>query len=486
MTANFRILRAKIEYMKTILSKKPVKNKAVKSILSLLMATLWVSCNPAQEKISDTAILISNVNIVDVRSGEILENRQVVIDSGKIGKISETIENPEGYITKIDGKGKYLLPGLAEMHAHIPPPSIGEKRVEETLFLYLSNGVTTIRGMLGDPAHLVLREKAKKGDILSPRILTSSPSFNGNSVKTKEEAVQKVTEYQKAGYDFLKIHPGIQREVFDQIAQTANEVGIPFAGHVPVDVGIRRALESGQASIDHVDGFLEGLVPESSQLNPSDNGFFGYGFTPYTDTTNMDGLVEMAKKNKVWIVPTQSLFERWFAPISSSELLRQPEMKYMPKTTLEDWERRKNQSIDPDTGFNEAQWQQFITIRQMLIKRLQENGHGMLLGSDAPQLFNVPGFSVHHEIAGLERAGLTPLEIIRSGTLNPAKYFGMEEVFGEVKEGLAADLILIEANPLEDLKALQQLSGIIVQGKWLPKSEIDIKLLKIAANAEKN
>src|SRR5690606_30442952 len=102
-------------------------------------------------------------------------------------------------------------------------------------------------------------------------------------------------------------------------------------------------------------------------------------FTPLADTTNIDGLVEMAKKNKVWIVPTQSLFERWFAPVSSSELLLQPEMKYMPKTTLEDWERRKNQSIDPETGFNETQWHQFIAIRQMLIKRLQENGHGMLL-----------------------------------------------------------------------------------------------------------
>lgn len=460
--------------------------KTTKNVLLLLASALWASCGPGHEKISESAILISNVNIVDVRTGEILENRQVVIDSGKIDKISETVENPEKYTTLIEGKGKYLLPGLAEMHAHIPPSSTDATRIKETLFLYLSNGVTTIRGMLGDPIHLELREKAKNGEILSPRIFASSPSFNGNSVRTKEEAIQKVTQYQKEGYDFLKIHPGIQREVFDQIVQTANEVGIPFAGHVPVDVGIRHAMESKQASVDHIDGFLEGLVPESAGADPSDNGFFGFNFTALADTTLIDGLVESAKRNKVWIVPTQSLFERWFAPVSSYELSQQPEMKYMPKTTLEDWKRRKDQSIDPDTGFNEEQWQQFIAIRQILLKKLQESGHGMLMGSDAPQLFNVPGFSIHHEIEGMERAGLTPLQIIQSGTLNPAKYFGMEGIFGEVKEGLEADLILVDADPLQDLKALQQVSGVLVRGQWLPKSKIDTKLLKIAANAEKN
>jgi len=458
----------------------------MKKTIILLLVILLAACNQAQEKVSPTATLIANTNIIDVRTGKIRENRQVVIDSGKIKKISESLENTDGYSNTIDGKGKFLMPGLAEMHAHIPPPTTDAERIEETLFLYLSNGITTIRGMLGDPLHLQLREKALKGELLSPRIYTSSPSLNGNSVKTIEEAEEKVTAYQEAGYDFLKIHPGIQRDVFDQVVKTANELGIPFAGHVPVDVGIRHALESKYVSIDHVDGFLEGLVPESENVDPTENGFFGYAFTPLADTSKIDELVTLAKENEVWIVATQSLFERWFAPISAAEMLAQPEMKYMPASTLGNWAARKAESIAPDTGFNEEQWKKFDSIRKQLIRALNSKGHGMLLGSDAPQLFNVPGFSIHHEINGMLGAGMTPLEIIRSGTLNPAIFFDEADTFGEVKEGSDADLILLEANPLVNLKALQQISGVMVRGKWLSKAVIDKKLEEIAQHAAKN
>ncbi len=458
----------------------------MKNLLFISFLTLFASCNEAQEQVNPTATLIADVHIVDVRSGEILENRQVVIDSGKIKSISETIEHPEAYPNKIDAKGKYLMPGLAEMHAHIPSPPTGAERVEETLFLYLSNGITTVRGMLGDPTHLVLRQESEKGEILSPRIFTSSPSLNGNSVKTPEEAKEKVMAFQKEGYDFLKIHPGIQLEVFDELVRTANEVGISFAGHVPVDVGIRHALENKYTSIDHVDGFLEGLVPESANVKPTDNGFFGYSFTPLADTSKIDELVQMAKANEVWIVPTQSLFTKWFAPTEVDEMLALPEMKYMPASTLEDWERRKKESTGEESGFDAAQWQEFDTIRKQLIKKLSDNGHGMLLGSDAPQLFNVPGFSIHKEMQDMADAGMTNLEIIQSGTINPAIYFDREDTFGEIKEGLDADFILIDANPLEDLTALRQLSGVMMRGKWMSKSEIDEKLLQVAENASKN
>ncbi len=465
---------------------KKSKFKVMKNIHFILFAILLTACNQAQEKISPTAILVSDVNIVNVRNGEILKNQQVVIDSGKIKGISESIENTESYQTKIAGKGKFMLPGLAEMHAHIPSPPTSKERVEDVLFLYLSNGITTIRGMLGHPSHLELREKAKNSEIASPRIFTSSPSLNGNSVTSKEEAIARVTDYQKAGYDFLKIHPGIQLEVFDQIVSTSNEVGIPFAGHVPVDVGIRHALKSKYVSIDHVDGFLEGLVPETANVKPNQNGFFGYNFTSLADTTRIDELVQMAKENKVWIVPTQSLFTRWFAPTNGEELLAQPEMQYMTKETLSNWGTIKEQSTGPDSGFDADQWKQFDAIRKQLMKKLQDGGHGMLLGSDAPQLFNVPGFSIHHEIDAMEDAGLTPLEILQSGTINPAVYFGMDDQFGEIKEGLEADLIIVDANPLENLDALQQISGVMRQGKWHSKEAIDQRLGKIAEKMASN
>jgi hypothetical protein len=455
-----------------------------KGFLCIIGLLIFISCNQAQEKPNKTGTLLADVTIIDVQSGTLSEHQNIVIDSGKIKSISSSVENPDLYNLIIAGNGKFVVPGLAEMHAHIPSPPISKEQLEETLLLYLSNGITTIRGMLGHPSHLELKNLAQRGKVLSPRIFTSSPSLNGNTVRTVEEAEAKVLQYQKDGYDFLKIHPGILLPVFDQIVKTANEVEIPFAGHVPVMVGIRHALESQFASIDHVDGFLEGLVPERTKVNPTDNGFFGYNFTPLADTTQIAELVELSKKNKVWIVPTQSLFERWFAPVSSDELINQPEMIYMPVTTLTNWKIRKEQSTGAGTNFDKAQWQQFIKIRQQLIKALQKDGYGILLGSDAPQLFNVPGFSIHHEMAGMLRAGMTPLEILRSGTINPARFFNMEDTFGQIKEGLDADFILVNANPLQDITALKALEGVMVRGTWLDRKTIDKKLKVIAANSE--
>ena len=143
---------------------------------------------------------------------------------------------------RVEGKGKFLMPGLAEMHAHIPGGTAPDSAVERTLFLYAANGITTIRGMLGDPRHLVYRERAAKGEIVSPLIYTSGPSFNGKTASTKEMAVDAVIAQKKAGYDLLKIHPGVPRDVFDALAAKADEVKIPFAGHVPAAVGLQRAL----------------------------------------------------------------------------------------------------------------------------------------------------------------------------------------------------------------------------------------------------
>lgn len=450
----------------------------------LICVLLLGSCQAIPEPKKSTATLISDVSILDVNTGEILEHQSIEIDSGKIRRITGILEDTTRFQTVIDGRGKYVMPGLAEMHAHIPSPPISQEQLAETLFLYLSNGITTIRGMLGHPSHLELKKLVAKGEVLGPRIFTSSPSLNGNTVRTTEEAKAKITQYEKEGYDFLKIHPGILRPVFDQIVTTAKEVNIPFAGHVPVDVGIKHALISGYASIDHVDGFLEGLVPETARVNPRENGFFGYDFTMLADTTLIPSLVSLSKKNKVWIVPTQSLFERWFAPVSADQLLNEPEMIYMPVTTLTNWKIRKEQTMGEGTTFSVAQWERFNTIRLQLIKALQENGYGILLGSDAPQLFNVPGFSIHHEIDGMIHAGLTPLQIIKSGTLNPAIYFDQQEVFGQIKEGMVADILLLRENPLEDIKALKKLEGVMIGGQWIDRKTIDKKLKVIAAHAE--
>jgi imidazolonepropionase-like amidohydrolase len=440
------------------------------------------SCTAKKEKQNLTAdqTVFREVNIVDVSTGAI--NKAHVIIKGKtIEKILSPDEEVDFANAKvIEGKGNYLVPGLAEMHAHIPDKTWDDPLVQETLFLYLSNGVTTIRGMLGSEVHLPLREKAANQEILSPRIFTSSPSLNGNTVTTPEEATEKVKIYAEAGYDFLKLHPGIRKHVFDSLVAAANKYGIPFAGHVSNLVGIRHALKNGYQTIDHVDGFIEGLVPEEAGVNPTENGFFGYNFTELADPNTIPELVELSNKNKVWVVPTQSLFERWFSPIPAEELVNQEEMQYMSPKTRENWIESKN-SLTSSNNFEESKWKQFNQIRYQLIKALQEDGHGLLLGSDAPQVFNVPGFSIHHEIKGMLAAGLRPLEILQIGTLNPAQYFNGN--FGAIEEGMEADLILLKANPLEDLNHLKNPLGVMARGQWISEETIKEKLKQIA---EKN
>lgn len=445
----------------------------------LFLSLLFFSCGQQTEMYSLTPedTVLENVRVIDIISGKI-DTSHVIIKGRLIDRIV-SVGTPVdwGEAKVIAGEGKYLLPGLAEMHAHIPALEWDDPLVEETLFLYLSNGITTIRGMLGNPVHLPLREKAEKGEILSPRIFTSSPSLNGNTVRNPEEAREKVTAYAEAGYDFLKLHPGIRLHVFDTLVKTAKDVGIPYAGHVSNLVGIRHALSSGYQTVDHVDGFLEGLVPEEAGVNPIENGFFGYNFTDLADKELIPELVALSKENGVWVVPTQALFDRWFSPTPAEELARQPEMKYMKPETIKNWVASKNNLTTGDS-YDPDQWRRFNEIRHALIKALHMEGQGLLLGSDAPQVFNVPGFSIHHELQGMLDAGLSPLEALQIGTLNPATFF--EGNFGQLKEGMDADLILVENNPLEDLSHLRNPTGVMVRGRWLDDEFIEEKLASIA------
>jgi imidazolonepropionase-like amidohydrolase len=414
----------------------------------------------------------------------VLENQTVWIKAGHIHRIGPTaeVELPEGIAT-IDGKGQYLMPGLTEMHAHIPvPKQAGEEAtlVANTLFLYLANGITTIRGMLGDPYHLTLIPKVAAGEIPGPRIFTAGPSINGNTAPDPATARRMVEEQQAAGYDFLKLHPGLTTEVFDTIVRTARRVGIPYAGHVSNLVGIDHALANGYASIDHIDGYLEGLVPASAEVDPTANGFFGFNFVELAEEDRIQELAQTTAQNGIAVVPTQSVILRWTSLKSPEDMAKEPEMKYMHPRTLAQWQQSKH-GIQGTKNYTPERVSRFAELRRKLIKALQEEGAMLLLGSDSPQVFNVPGFSLHHELEMLIDAGLSPYEALRAGTFQPAVYFGEEGKFGTVTEGAAADLILVPRNPLESVSHLQQKSGVIYRGTWMSEAGIQQQLAELAA-----
>ena len=413
-----------------------------------------------------------NINVLPMTTNEILRARTVVVSDGRIvtiGAVDDTVVPEDA--TVVDGTDRYLMPGLVEMHGHVPPAS--SRDLERILALYVVNGVTTVRGMLGEPGHLELREAIASGRIRGPRLVTSGPSFNGRSVDGEENARAMVRQQHAAGYDFLKIHPGLSRAEFAAIAATANELGIPFAGHVPEDVGVTAALEAGIATIDHLDGYMQLLLPPNVDPSGGLGGFFGVLLAGEALEANIPSIAKATAAAGAWNVPTESLFEHVTSPIGPAEMAEWPEMQYMPAETVLEWQQRKAE-VTGDVSYDPSVAARAIELRRKLIVALNDAGAGLLLGSDSPQIFNVPGFAIHRELAYLVEAGLTPYEALRSGTVSSAEFFDRQS--GAIETGLAADLILLDDNPLESIEASRRIHGVMLRGEWMTRQDLD-KLL---------
>ena len=441
----------------------------MRSTLSLL-ATVAVLSQPVAAQ--DPAVAITNVTIIPMDTERSMANQTVIVKGQRIAEMgpASSIKTPAG-ARVIDGRGKFLLPGMAEMHGHIPPgEGATDANISKVLAYYALNGVTFVRGMLGDPKHLPWRERANKGEVLSPTILTTGPSLNGQSIPTVEAAIKAVTDQKNAGYDLMKIHPGIKRDVYDSMAATARRLGIRFAGHVPLAVGINDALAQGQWTIDHVDGYIEGLAPAGAESQ-----FFGFNLTNQVDMSRLPALVAATKKAGAWIVPTQSLFESMLGTKSADELAGMPEMKYWPAATVAQWKKNTTETrqglgvtLETSLKYNE--------LRRTIMQALYKGGVPFLLGSDAPQFWNVPGFSLLREMEAMAKAGFTPYQILESGSRNVAKYVNQEKEFGTVAAGKRADLVLLNANPLTNVSNWGNKAGVMVRGKYYDSAEIEQRL----------
>lgn len=445
----------------------------------IFLTFAWLQVFP-QEAVDSYVqeIIFQNVNVIPMDSKEVLENQTVSVKNGQIMSIGKSTgtKAPKKALV-IDGRGKYLMPGLAEMHAHVPPVD-DMAQMQEVLTLFALNGITTIRGMLGHPKHLELRKMIRERKIIAPDFYTSGPSFNGQSIKTAQEAIDMVKQQKQAGYDYLKIHPGLTKESFNALARTAKEENIPFIGHISFDVGVWNSIEAGYSSIDHLDGFVEGLVPGIETMSQEEVGLFGIYAAAQADESQIPRLVGALKQKNVWVVPTQALAERWMSPEPVKTFLNAPEMKYMDPATRQKWAESKKNFIG-NAKYNQQVANDYIKLRQKLIKACNDAGVGLLLGCDAPQVFNVPGFSTHHELQYLVDAGLTPYEALKTGTVNVAKYLGQAGNSGTIKKGALANLVLLNGNPLEDIAQSKNIEGVLITGKYLPKTYIDNELKKL-------
>ena len=413
---------------------------------------------------SEPVVAFVDVNVVPMNRDGVLEHQTVIVRGNRIAELGPAarVRAPTG-ATTVNASGKYLMPGFAEMHGHFPNPNAGPELTENVLFLYVANGVTTVRGMQGQLPHLELKARVARGEVLGPRLWVPGPALTGNSAPTPEVGRRLVEEQQAAGFDHLKIHEGLSRETYDTIVATAKRVGLRFGGHVPDAVGVYHALESGQASIDHLDNYVETIGgPDSA-----------------TDA-RLQAAVDATCKARAWTVPTLALWETFMGTEDLDVLAARPEVRYVPQAWRNNWMQQLSQ-MRQGNQLSSRQRETTLALRRRILKALQTAGCPIAFGTDSPQLYSVPGFSIHREMSSMAAAGLTPQQILVSGTRNAARYFGAEQEFGSVAAGQRADLILLNGNPLTDLANVRRRAGVMVNGRWLPEAEIQARLERIAA-----
>ena len=453
-------------------------------LLSAVGAAFLAAPSATTAEAQDAPIAITNVTVLPMDGERTLADQTVIVQGGRIRAVGPSARTsvPAG-ATQIDGRGKFLMPGLAEMHAHVPPGNPTDEQLADIMFLYIANGVTTIRGMLGAPYQIGLKAKLASGAMLGPRFFPAAPSLNGNSAPTPAAGVALVRAARETGYDLMKIHPGVSRETWDAATAELRGIGMTFGGHVPAAVGVVHAIQSGIATIDHVDGYLEASVRDSAVY--STPGTTLGAVIDAIDPAKFAVLARLARERNVWNVPTMYLWENFYNDRTPEELAALPEMAFVSAQQVNAWmnQKRARAQADATQEMTPARRARYLALRRQMLKALADEGAPLLMGTDSPQMFNVPGYALHRELFVARAAGLSTYQILESGTRNVGRYVSeslkQDGAFGTVAVGQWADLVLLDANPLVDLDHLTRRSGVMVRGRWVSAAEITAGLERI-------
>jgi imidazolonepropionase-like amidohydrolase len=441
----------------------------------------------AAPQAADSVYAFENVSVVPMDGDRVLARRTVIVRGGRIATIgaAASVRVPAGAV-RIDGRGKYLMPGLIDMHAHLAQGdgSIGTP-MGRLLALDLANGITTARSMGTPPATVVpaleIRERLARGDLLGPRLVVYAPSINGQNTQGAADAMAKVLAAKEAGYDGIKIHGNLGREAYDSLVAAAKRAGLPVAGHVTGDVGLMHAARAGQ-QLEHLDGWIPAILPPDLAAAPAAQGqvVVEEAILAKVDESRIPVVAGELKRLDAWAGPTLSLFEIIVSDEPAATLAARPEMRYAPRPAIAAWSSQRTQQLAGAPPL--AGRQRWLGLRRKIAKTLADSGVGLLAGSDSPQFFSVPGFALHRELGHLAAAGLTPFQALSAATSGAARHLGLRDV-GTVAEGRRADLLLLDANPLADVSATARPAGVMLAGRWLPRAQLDSLLAEVEKSA---
>jgi imidazolonepropionase-like amidohydrolase len=475
---------------------------ALAVLLSLLAGTGFILANDDAKRTA-----ITHVAVVDTATGKLKPDQTIVIADGKITRIVQSAAfRPENGTRIIDARGKFLIPGLWDMHVHIAGISADPKWSKDVILpLLTAMGVTGVRDMGGDLAVLQeWRREIEKGQLLGPHIVTGGPMlvFGGKRtpeqipIKDAEEAREAVRNLKQQGADFIKIIDLPSREAFYAVADEAKRQNLPFVGHVPPVVTASEASDAGMRSIEHVvySNLEMDCSAKEEELRAAERAaratheegtsakLLQEAMASY-DPEKAAALWERFRRNGTWLVPTlvsiEALSRHNAAPETQAN---DPRLAYVPDSLRKEWDPRT-----PGNKFSEGEqrwWtQQYINDGKMTAA-MHKGGVALLAGSDSLDRYVFPGFALHRELELLTEAGMTPLEALRAATSDAAKFLGREGEFGVVANGARADLVLLDGNPLTNISNTTKISAVIRDGVYLDRAALD-KLLSQATDAAK-
>ncbi len=451
-------------------------------VLILLIVILPFTAT-AQRGTLTSALVLEHVTIIDLSGGPSRNDMSVVVVGRKIESVGRTgkVRIPKGAL-KVDGKGKFLIPGLWDMHVHLSLAG------ESALSALVANGVTSVRDMGGDLKEIdAMREMITAGQLIGPRILRSGPVVDGPKdadyrlvVRTPDEARSAVRRLKALGVDFIKIHNAIPRAAYYALANEARKAGLSFTGHIPAGMSAAEVSDAGQRSIEHTESLLDLPVADAAKRTKDPNEIFALALGAYSGSKG-DLLFRRFVKNGTWFDPTLVEY-RSFAFRADLEVRPDGRTRYVATKLKEYWNKTFPVRGDEKAyAARKSLFQEFLR----LVGRMQREGVQLIAGTDLGARDVYPGFSLHDELELLVAAGLTPLEALRAATINPARFFGKQSSFGKIANGHAADMVLIDADPLRDISNTKKISAVFVNGRYLDRGSLDKMLADVRAANEK-
>ncbi|CAM3693187.1 amidohydrolase family protein [Litorimonas haliclonae] len=456
--------------------------------LGLLASLTFIACD--QNEGVNFDILIKNANIVDTQTGDILQNQYIGINGEIIEKIASLDGSADWNGSQIiEAKGKYVIPGLWDMHMHFGDETLVDEN-KNMLPLYLANGVTTIRDCAADISTDVLnwRDQIESEGLLGPTIFTAGPKLEGKDsiwpgdleIDSEAELTAALDKLDSLKVDFVKITDNtLSPELFLKSVKAATRRGYATSAHIPFELTIQDVSEAGLSTVEHMAYMLKaGSAQESEIINAYRNGEIDKAAASAQLEESFDNSTARKRykhlaKNGTAVVPTL-IGSRITSYLDEDDHLSDPELQYIGPGIIKtyDWRvNRANKASVEEIAARKAHYQKLVS----LLPVVQESGMDIIAGTDAGFLnsYIYPGFALHDELEIYQESGLTPLQTLQTSVVNGPKYFGLEDRYGSVSEGKIADLLILNSNPVEDIRATREIYGLVKKAKVYDKIQLD-------------